>query len=404
MMSVASDGSNGSGDQRARMRILAVAPWTPTARRPRSLRLLSMLSEEHELHLVCVAWTAEEQRDAESLPFPVTIVRLQRWKGILQALRALLRGTSMQQGFVTSKRLGATLRRVAESLRPDVFYFNVARSGHFVSYLRGLPGLRVIDLDELRSDYYRQMRTVSKSPIWRLIARLEAPRLARAEAAIQHEFDRVLFSSPLDVERWPDSGVLVRSPTRLTAEASMATQTHQSYPSIVFVGRLGYRANFEAIRWFAEHVWPTVASEFANLHLFIVGEKPGRAIKSLSSARVHVTGRVPDVEPYYARAKASIVPVRMATGVQLKLIEAMSSGTLAIVSPVVARGAGIQHGVHALVADDLASSWVAAIRSALSDAAGVARVELDAQTWVRHEYSDESIRGTLRSVVNSGSR
>lgn len=382
------------------LRILAVAPWTPSSRRPRSLRLLTMLSDVHVIHLVCVAWSDEDMQDAGRLPFPVTAIRIHRVRGLLGATWAFFKGSSLQQGFVTSRRLGQALRHVAQSFSPDVFYFNVARSAHLLSWIRGMPGERVIDLDELRSGYYGQMREISRNLLWRQIARVEAPRLSRAEADIRRNFDRVLFSSPLDVDKWQESAVLVRSPTRFNM-TNVAHDLSASRRSVVFVGRLGYRANFEAIKWFVENIWPMVVAEFDDVDLFIVGEKPGRAIRRLESETVHVTGRVSEVDPYYFRAVASIVPVRMATGVQLKLIEAMSAGTLAIVSPIVAQGAGVQDGRQVLVADSDRESWMSAIRLALTDSARVNSIRAEASLWVAREYDDSVIKASLlRGLVS----
>lgn len=388
-----------SSDAARRKRVVVVTPWVPNRTRPRSLRLLTMLSEVYDLHLVCVAWSTDEAKSATALSFPVTTVRMSRWGGAIGALNALVTGKSLQQGFVSGSKVGRALRGVAETVQPDIFYFNVARSAHLITWIGHLPGDRVIDLDELRSEYYRQMRVASRNPLWRVIARVEAKRLAQAEESIRREFDRVLFSSPCDVATWPEKAVLVRSPTHLSSRSGPGLERDHVNRSIVFVGRLGYRANFEAIAWFVKNVWPQVHAEFPSLRLDIVGEKPGRAVRSLESHNVRVTGRVPEVTPYYETASASIVPVQMATGVQLKLVEAMSVGTLAIVTPVVARGAGVTDGEHVLVAGEDPSEWVRAVRFALSSQVAVSALEARARSWTEREYDDASIKSALLRAI-----
>lgn len=389
------------------MKILAVTPWVPTTRRPRSRRLLTFLSESHDVHLVCAAWSEAEAAEAEGLPVPSTIVRLSPVRGILGAGIALLSGTSLQQGYVSSRRFARTIRSAALEFQPDAFYFNVIRSAQLVQQVRGLPGLRVIDLDELRSRYYELMRSRSRNLLWRLVASFENVRMGRAEEEARADFDRVLFSSPRDVERWPEVSRLVRSPVslELPSDASEEVDTKPvdiaGRPYILFVGRLGYRANAEAIVWFAREVWPAVSSQFPDLQLYVVGEAPGRAIRALASDSVHVTGRVPSVAPYYESALACIVPVTMATGVQLKLVEAMTAGRLSVVTPVVADGAGVTDQQEVLVADPDPAAWIDLIMRVVDDQAQFAGIAFAGQKWVRTEYPDKVIRKALLDAFSA---
>jgi glycosyltransferase involved in cell wall biosynthesis len=102
---------------------------------------------------------------------------------------------------------------------------------------------------------------------------------------------------------------------------------------------MDYRANVDAVSWFAAEVFPTIRDGDANAEFWIVGSNPTDAVKRLAdSDAVHVTGRVPDVRPFLAHAHVVVAPLRVARGVQNKVLEALSMGKNVICTPEAAEG------------------------------------------------------------------
>src|SRR5262249_13060382 len=91
----------------------------------------------------------------------------------------------------------------------------------------------------------------------------------------------------------------------------------------VFVGALDYRPNVDAVCWFCAHVWPTVHQHRPDARLQLVGRRPTAAVRQLCVIPgVEVIGSVPDVRPYLAQAAVAVAPLRIARGVQNKILEA----------------------------------------------------------------------------------
>jgi len=67
-----------------------------------------------------------------------------------------------------------------------------------------------------------------------------------------------------------------------------------------------------------------------------------------------VTGRVPDVRPYLQHARAVVAPMRIARGIQNKVLDAMAMGRPVVVSTAAARSLSGKIGVDFAVADDAA--------------------------------------------------
>jgi polysaccharide biosynthesis protein PslH len=123
--------------------------------------------------------------------------------------------------------------------------------------------------------------------------------------------------------------------------------------SIIFTGVMDYFPNVDAVVWFCDEVLPIVQRQIPEACLTICGSRPVAAVRRLAKRRgVTVTGRVPDTRPYMDRAEVFVAPLRMARGIQNKLLEAMAMGLPCVASTAVTRGTAVPDGEGILAADD----------------------------------------------------
>ena len=379
------------------MRILVVAPWVPSRRRPRSFGLLEELATVHDVCVVAATWSEADREDLARLRVQETrSVELATWKGALRSGAGLLGRRSLQQAYLDDPRLRSAIREEWERFAPDLTYFNVLRTAHLA---REVPQPRVIDLDEFRSSYYDQLAVTSRSPVWRQLGRIEGARMRRAEDQVVDDFPVILVSSPSDLHRDADRVRLVRSPHHMPAPDAVGASTEAGdRPRIVFVGRLSYRANVEAVHWFVDEVLPEVVRRHPDVVLDVVGAEPHRSLARLAGPNVSIVGGVPDVAPYYARATVSIVPVFLATGVQMKLIESLSLGVATVTTTTVAELAGIDGGGPCLVADD-PEGWAAAVSSLIGQPDRRRAVGAAGQRWAEAHYDRRAIADSLHAAL-----
>jgi glycosyltransferase involved in cell wall biosynthesis len=126
---------------------------------------------------------------------------------------------------------------------------------------------------------------------------------------------------------------------------------------VVFVGALNYEPNIDGIGWFCQYVWPRLRALRLGATLKIVGRRPAPRVRRLAALPgVEVVADVPDIRPYLADAMAVVVPLRVARGVQNKLLEALAMGKPAITSPAALGGVGAQPERDLLCADT-AEDW-----------------------------------------------
>ena len=122
--------------------------------------------------------------------------------------------------------------------------------------------------------------------------------------------------------------------------------------ALVFVGSMDYHPNIDAVRYFANEVWPRIQLQAPQLSFWIVGSKPTTPVRDLNHIKgITVTGTVSDVRPYYRKALAAVVPLRVGGGSRLKILEAMAAGVPVVSTTIGAEGLRAIPGVHLVIAD-----------------------------------------------------
>lgn len=125
--------------------------------------------------------------------------------------------------------------------------------------------------------------------------------------------------------------------------------------TLLFTGKLDYRPNVDALRWFCTAVLPRVRAQHPAARLLIVGRDPVPAVRALAGPGVEVVGAVPDIQPYFARVAVYVIPMRMGSGARIKLLEAWAAGVPVVATTAGAAGLAGRADEHLLVADDPAT-------------------------------------------------
>lgn len=206
-------------------------------------------------------------------------------------------------------------------------------------------------------------------------------RLRRYEQRLSHAFDLALAVSEgdrralnrLDPElriKVIPNGVDTQLFDRHAAGSRHAPCPGPNAPFILFTGTLDFRPNVDAATWFVRAIWPMLHARRPELRLCVVGQRPVRAIQVLEAvAGVQIIGPVEDVRPWFAHARAYVLPMRVGGGVRLKLLEALAMELPCVTTRLGAEGVmGFTAGEHALVADDPAL-FVDAVERLLDDQA-----------------------------------
>jgi sugar transferase (PEP-CTERM/EpsH1 system associated) len=226
------------------------------------------------------------------------------------------------------------LRRWVDRLRRTTDIRHVVVYSSAMAQYAAIPAFerarRVIDFVDVDSDKWRQYAARMRGPM-RWVYRREAARIEAFELAIARAFDASLFVSPAEAAWF--RGLLGAGGERVThvnngvdsVYFDPGLELESPFPvgaqPVVFTGAMDYWANADAVVWFCCEVWPRVRARQPQAAFYIVGARPSPAVQALAGDGVVVTGRVPDVRPYLRHAQAVVAPMRIARGIQNKVLE-----------------------------------------------------------------------------------
>jgi len=382
----------------------------------RSYHQVRHLGARHRVSLVCFADDPADLAHAHVLRefcASVDVVYRSPRRARLLGLRGLLDGRAISVAAFDS----AALRRAAiERLRgADVV---LAFSSVMAQYVPvDSPRPRVLDFVDADSEKWRLYAARAAVPFSWIYAR-EAERLGAFEERAARSWDHSLFVCEREArslrERAPDApvgvitnGIDLETFTRGRSEPATngSPSREAAAPRVVFTGMMDYLPNADGVRWFATEVFPQVRQAVPDAQLAIVGRNPGRAVRALAAAPgVLVTGAVPDVRPYLAAADVAIAPLRVARGLQNKILEAMAMELPVVATSTAFDGLDAPGDVGVDVADepeDFAARVVALLRE------GTRRREAGrrARTWVesRPKWADHgaALEALLEGLVAS---
>jgi sugar transferase (PEP-CTERM/EpsH1 system associated) len=215
----------------------------------------------------------------------------------------------------------------------------------------------MVDVDSEKWTAYAETARFPARAIWAregrtLLAheRLAAARFDHSLFVSEHEWQRFITLAPETVQRtgWISNGVDFdyfsperRYPPPFVGEGA----------DIVFTGRMDYRPNIDAVQWFAREVLPVLRRRVPAARFWIVGAAPSSLVRALAELPgVQVTGRVPDTRPYLAAADVVVAPLRIARGIQNKLLEAMAMARPVVATPEAFEGVRAEPGRDILLA------------------------------------------------------
>jgi sugar transferase (PEP-CTERM/EpsH1 system associated) len=361
----------------------------------RAWRWLTGLAQRYTVHLGAFVDDPEDWAHADRLRAICGELYLRPqpgWTAKLRALAALPTDEPLTSVLYRDQRMGAwvegLLRRRGVS---RIIVFSSAMAQYAASATAATKR-RIIDFVDVDADKWRQYAAHARPPHAWIYGR-EARALLAHDATVARCFDASVFVSRPEAELFRGlSGVAAcvsSVPNGVDADyfaplPERPTPFTDGAPVLVFTGAMDYRANIDAAHWFAACVWPQVREELPAARLYLVGSRPSREVLALRRDDIVVTGRVDDVRPYLQHAAAVIAPMRIARGVQNKVLEGMAMGRVVLTTSMGAEGIEAEAGRHLLVEDEprrLAQRAIEALRAEHVAVGGAARA------WVRSHYA-----------------
>lgn len=351
-----------AAEPRQKLRLLYLChrvPYPPDkGDKIRAFNEIRALSKRHRVHLLTLADSeVPDLAPLEEMCERVEVFPVQRTGAYVRAALGIFSSRPLTLAFFDSAELRQRAEELARSERFDLVVAYCSAMAPYVEPFAAAGTPAVLDMVDVDSSKWAQYSRYAPLPM-RPVYALEARRLQEYEAALADRFERIVLAT----------GNETRLLKTFAPEANAATVPNgvdldffrpldlprSPHPTIVFTGQMDYFANVDGMVHFSRNLFPRLRQRFPDLELLIVGRSPAPAVRALDELPgVHVTGAVGDVRPFLARAWAFVAPLRIAQGVQNKVLEAMAMNVPVVCTDRVFAGlseGGFRHGRDLLAA------------------------------------------------------
>ncbi|MBN2212139.1 MAG: TIGR03087 family PEP-CTERM/XrtA system glycosyltransferase [Sedimentisphaerales bacterium] len=301
-------------------------------------------------------------------------------------LAALMTGTSVTERHFHSACLAKLIEKEAKRKPFDLVMASSSAMVHYLRHAGHCPRIMdLVDVDSAKWSSYAEKAGWPKRWLYQREARLVR----------QLEEDAIVHCNAVLLVSEAESQVLGVYPGKVHAlsngvdvdyfQPSRSTQSVKG--SLVFTGTMDYEPNIDGVCWFVNEIWPELRKQYPEATFTIVGRNPSRAVKRLEHAPgVKVTGSVPDVRPYLRTAMAAVCPLRIARGIQNKVLEAMAMGLPVVASGPALEGLETQPGKDVLQADT-PEQWQSRLGQLFDDEAYRAAIAEQSRQCVVEHYA-----------------
>lgn len=361
----------------------------------RSYHLLKHLAARHRVFLGTFVDDPEDEVHVAALPPFCADLRVERlvprWAK-LRSLRGLLGGEALTLPFYRNRRLQAWVDRTLSTQQIDAVVVFSSAMAQYVSHAK-VPVL--VDFVDVDSAKWTQYAPNHRWPLsW--LYRREGERLLAFERAVAQRSRRSFFVTDNEVALFrkaaPEAVALTEAICNgvdaefFSPEHALASPYPAGEVSLVFTGAMDYWPNIDAVTWFCSEVLPSLLQRWPQLKFYIVGRSPTPAVQALASQQVVVTGTVPDVRPYLRHATLVVAPLRVARGIQNKVLEAMAMSRPVLASQTCAAAVDAEVGRDLLAADSV-GDYVRQVESVLAAPERAEEMGVAARQQVLARYS-----------------
>ena len=403
------------------MKILFLAHRTPfppnKGEKIRAYNILAQLAKRHSVSMVYWVDSPDDIDHVSALrkfcQGAVIPIYLNTSSAILRGVKSLLYGRSFSEGYFYSPKFQSLVDRLARYEKYDLVYAFSSVMARSIMGIHDIP--TIVDFVDVDSDKWGQLARFKMFP-FSLFYRLEQARLCCYEGTLSRWARWILFVSQVEADlfkRLGGSGPVAVLPNGVDSDLLCLAQRKprssvingQNSPAncpvvrLLFVGTMNYYPNTDAVLYFVKEILPLIQKRYPQVNFEIVGRFPPRSVRKLDGVDgVRVLGEVADVRSYLVRADVSVAPMRIARGVQNKVLEAMSVGVPVVATSEAVKGIQVVKGVEVLIGDS-PQEFAAQIDRVLSDGALYERISTKARSRVIESYSWERVGAGLNEII-----
>lgn len=366
----------------------------------RAYHQIKHLSKDNDITLFAITHESIDAKDIQKLePFcsHIYVSKTNKLRSLLRVLKAFFTGEPFQVAYFYNNKIRKEVEHIVSSIEYDNVYCQLIRTAE---YVRGIDIIKTIDFQDAFSKNALRRANGAKNWIERMFFRIEAKRVLKYEQLMCKEFDyktiiteedRSLVGNEMDI-------TVVRNGVDIDF-FSPQLDVLKKY-DVVFTGNMGYHPNVDAGLFLANEIIDLVRKVRPNGTLLIAGASPTAALRSCESEYTHVSGWMDDIRDAYAESKVFVAPLRMGSGLQNKLLEAMAMGLPCVTSELANQALAAKENEEILIANT-AQEFADKIIKLLEDEVYSSKIASKGREFVMNNYSWESETNILNSLFQN---
>jgi sugar transferase (PEP-CTERM/EpsH1 system associated) len=384
------------------MRLFFILPRVPypteKGDKLRAFHQIKQLSKHHEI-ILCALNDGVLHDDAipvlKKYVKAIHIIPISKITIAFNLIKTLFSDKPLQVGYFYNASSAAKIRELIEEYKPDHLFCQLIR---VAEYVKDIPIPKTLDYQDVFSKGVE--RRLATAPFYlKPFLKIEYNRLLRYEHNAYEAFDnRIIISEPdRDLIPHPGRNNIVVVANGVDTVFFNPMEREKKY-DLVFTGNMGYPPNITSAEFLVNKILPEVLLRKPNLSLLIAGASPHLRVMVLRSARVEVSGWVPDMRECYARARVFIAPMQIGTGLQNKLLEAMAMQIPCITSPLAFQALNAREGEDILVAQT-PKEYAAHILMLLNNPEKARQIALNGHEFVLRNYNWETETNKIERLI-----
>jgi polysaccharide biosynthesis protein PslH len=369
----------------------------------RPFNMIRWLSRSHEVTVASIARSPAEFEKGKGIArycYRYLGGVIPPWRAWLQALLGVVSSRPSSLGYFYVPQLYRDVQLLLNRESFDLIWVHCSSAAQYV--LNHTRCYRVMDFGDMDSEKWYQYARQRFFPL-SVIYWLEGFKLRRYERRLAPLFNECTVIAPRERKVLESYGLgipITVIPNGVDLDFFRNNETQYDARSLIFLGRMDYYPNIDGVTYFCREILPLVRKEVPEATFTIVGSNPVARIKDLARLPgVTVTGEVPDVRPYVRKAAVSVVPLRVASGIQNKVLESMAMRIPVVATPRAAEGVDAVAGEHLLV-EDLPEAFAARVVAVMKDQGLRQRLAVAGRRRIEERHSWQACLEILDRILS----
>ena len=365
----------------------------------RSYHQIKELSIQNDIYLISLSESKVSERSIVELNKyckSVHVYHISLINRIFNLFKTLINNRPFQVNYFYHQKIQKKINSNISIINPDHIICQLVRTALYVKDEHSIP--KTIDYMDALSKGLERRITISK--FWQKpFVKMESQRMKRFENLAFEFFNNhiIISSSDRDEIAHINNKNIEIIPNGIDSNYFKKITTNKIY-DLIFIGNLSYIPNIEAAKYISKTIFPILKEKIPNIKILISGSNPSKKVLRLANKNIKISGWVDDIRETYCSGKVFFAPMNLGSGLQNKLLEAMSLGIPCITSNLCNESLGGTHMKNIIIGNST-EEYISQILNILSNSELISDIGKNGSEYVNKKFSWENSNKKLMGIL-----